>query len=64
MKKQKSVKTLTKASQKRSGKTEIEIREEQIYREINSRSFGQNFTILIHHYKKQIEKNPPNLELP
>lgn len=44
--------------------SKVEFYEEEVYREINSRSFGHNFTILIQHYKKQIEQNPPKIESP
>jgi len=54
-----------KSKYKEPGKSKVEYREEEeVYREINSRSFGDNFTILIQHYKRQIEINPPKIKIP
>lgn len=49
---------------KKEEQLKLKIKEEEIFREINVQSFGENFEILIHHYKKQIEKNPPRIKAP
>lgn len=53
-----------KSRHKTSEKAKVGCKEEEIYREINSRSFGDNFTILIQHYKRQIEISPPKVKIP
>lgn len=37
---------------------------QEVYREVNAHSFEKNFTILIQHFKKQIELNPPKIKIP
>lgn len=57
-------KSKNKPPEKSSPDKPAEYCEEEVYREINSRSFGDNFTILIQHYKKQLEMNPPKIKVP
>ncbi len=59
----KSKKALKHPKSKTQDEALAKTSEVDIFRDINKKSFSNNFMILIQHYKKQLAQNPPKTEV-